>query len=218
MDYGDTPFLYKETRLSLEPEKTVVLKIPSTGRNHYRADIAVEDEAAFRQNNLAIASSIYRRKWHDSPRSILWRVLGDGTVLSIRAFDVCQKSSVADTNLVLNFHFTVPIQPSCVVFTEPKEHDALGVFVLDQANQLYSFMLRPDMFRKKSALDSVLQDLAKVQALAGLGFKHAHRMVAVSEKTLLVTVNDGGMIRLDREKSSDCTGFLLVARTRVSIC
>ncbi|KAF4971064.1 hypothetical protein FSARC_2012 [Fusarium sarcochroum] len=211
MDSGDTQYLFKETRVNLEPptsSSVVTIRVPSNSihsRNHRKParENTVEDETTFRLRNLASLSSIYHRQWHDTPRSFLWRILEDGTLLSIRAVDVCKKTQVADSPLVLNFHFSVPIQPGCVAFSDPEEHDSLCVFVLDQAYQLYSFTLRPDLFRKRAAVDAGLSDLGKVQAPAGLGFKHPHRMVAVTAETLLVTVNDGGMIRLDKNKSNE---------------
>ncbi|CAM1507124.1 Fc.00g067650.m01.CDS01 [Cosmosporella sp. VM-42] len=211
MDSGETQYLFKETRLNLEPpasSNVVVIRVPSNsshGRSHRKPtrENSIEDETTFRVKNLATASSIYHRQWHDTPRSFLWRILEDGTLLSIRAVDVCKKAQVADAPLVLNFHFSVPIQPGCVAFSDPEEHDALCVFVLDQAYQLYSFTLRPDLFRKRAAVDAGLNELGKVQAPAGLGFKHPHRMVAITAETLLVTVNDGGMIRLDKSKAHE---------------
>ena len=211
MDLGETQYLFKETRLNLEPpasSNVVTIRVPansSHGRSHRKPtrENSFEDETTFRVKNLATASAIYHRHWHDTPRSFLWRVLEDGTLLSIRAVDVCKKAQVADAPLVLNFHFSVPIQPGCVAFADPEEHDALCVFVLDQAYQLYSFTLRPDLFRKRAAVDAGLSELGKVQAPAGLGFKHPHRMVAVTAETLLVTVNDGGMIRLDKSKTHE---------------
>ncbi|KEY64799.1 hypothetical protein S7711_08077 [Stachybotrys chartarum IBT 7711] len=215
MDSGDSPFLYKETRLSLEPAASaynITIRIPSStaagwSQQRITQDASSDDEPAFRLKNLATASSIYRRRWHDSPQSFLWRVLNDGTILNIRALDVSQKDTSADALLVLSIHFVVPIQPGCVAFVDPKEHDALCIYVLDQAHQLYSFTLRPEMFRKKSSIDAVLSEVAKVQKLPGLGFKHAHRMVAATEDSLLVTVNDGGLIRLDRTKGSELGAF-----------
>lgn len=213
MDSGETQYLFKETRLNLEPPASssiVTIRVPGNSSPHGRShrkngrDNSVEDETTFRLKNLAIASSIYHRQWHDTPRSFLWRVLEDGTLLSIRVVDVCKKAQAADAPLVLNFHFSVPIQPGCVTFSDPEEHDSLCVYILDQSNQLYTFTLRPDLFRKRAAVDAGLSELGKVQSPAGLGFKHAHRMVAVTAETLLVTVNDGGMIRLDRNKSHVC--------------
>lgn len=211
MDSSETQYLFKETRLNLEPpslSSIVSIRVPGNsphGRNNRKPtrENSVEDETTFRSKYLATASSIYHRTWHDTPRSFLWRILEDGTMLSIRAVDVCKKAQAADAPLILNFNFSVPIQPGCVAFSDPESHDALCVFVLDQAFQLYTFTLRPDLFRKRSAVDAGLSDLCKVQTPAGLGFKHPHRMVAVTSETLLVTVNDGGMIRLDKSKNNE---------------
>lgn len=211
MDPGETQYLFKETRLNLEPPSSssvVTIRVsPQSNHGHRQRkadrDGSIEDETTFRQKNLATASSIYHRQWHDSPRSFLWRVLEDGTVLSIRAVDVYKKAQAADAPLILNFHFSVPIQPGCVAFSDPEEHDSLCLFVLDQTYQLYTFTLRPDLFKKRAAVDAGLSELGKVQTPAGLGFKHPHRMVAVTAETLLVTVNDGGMIRLDKNKSNE---------------
>lgn len=211
MDSGDTQYLYKETRLNLEPPaaaSVVTIRVPSLSGTGDGFDSkitvgAAEDETAFRRKNLATATSLYHRQFHDTPRGFLWRVLEDGHLLSVRAADVCRHNKTQDASLVLNFHFSVPIQPGCVALADPQEHDALCLFVLDTSSHLYTFTLRPDLFRKRTAVDAGLSDLAKVQAPAGLGFKYPHRMVAVSANTLLVTVNDGGMIRLDRNQADD---------------
>ncbi|PHH61872.1 hypothetical protein CDD81_7800 [Ophiocordyceps australis] len=211
MDSGEGSYRFKETRLNLEPPalaSVVVIRVPSKVTNprslrRVTNDPSIEDEALFRLKNLAVASSIFHRKWHDAPRSFLWRVLDHGTVLSVRAVDVCKRDKKPDASLVLNFTFAVPIQPGCVAFADPQEHDALCVFVLDQASQLYTFTLRPDLFRRKTAIDAGLSELGKVQSPANLGFRSPHRLVAVSTNVILVTVNDGGIIRLDKTRSED---------------
>lgn len=213
MDSGEIQYLFKETRLNLEPPSQssfVTIRVPSGSGSRGRSKPShdVEDETTFRLKNLATAASIYRRKWHDSPRSFLWRVLEDGTLLSIRAVDVGKKDKAADASLIINFHFTVPIQQGCVVFSDPEEHDALCVHVLDQSCYLYTFTLRPDLFKRKGAVDAGLPEICKVQAPAGLSFKYPHRMVAISANTLIVTVNDGGMIRFDKQKGDDASTAL----------
>jgi nuclear pore complex protein Nup160 len=213
MDSGEIQYLFKETRLNLEPPapaSVVSIRVPSKNGNSRSQrrltthDSSSEDETTFRLKNLAVSSSIYHRKWHDTPRNFLWRVLEDGTVLSIRAVDVCKYDKTPDAPLVLNFNFGVPIQTGCVAFSDPEEHDALCVYVLDQSSQLYTFTLRPEFFRKRTAIDAVLSELSKVQSPAGLSFKSPHRLVAVTSNTLLVTVSDGGIIRLDKTRLDDC--------------
>lgn len=212
MDSSETQYVFKETRLNLEPPSTSsvqTVRLP-TGSNRRRAAIeagkgGVEDETTFRTKNLATASSIYHRKWHDSPRSFLWRLLDGGTTLSVRAVDVCKRDkSTADAPLVLNFNFATPVIPGCVALADPKEHDALCVFVLDQSHSLWTLTLRPDLFRKTSATETVLTEVTKPYSPAGLSFKHPHRMVAESEHLLLITLSDGGIIRFDKTQPDDC--------------
>ncbi|GAO15099.1 uncharacterized protein UV8b_02390 [Ustilaginoidea virens] len=211
MDSGEIRYLFKETRLNLEPpapSSVVNIRVSSkaaTSRNQRRItdDTPIDDETTFRSKNLAVTASIYHRKWHHTPRSLLWRVLEDDTVLSIRAVDVCMEEKSPDSPLILNFNFDVPLMTGCVAFSDPEEHDALCVFVLDQTSQLYTFTLRPEFFRKRAAIDAVLPELCKVHSPAGLSFKSPHRLVAVTADILLITASDGGMIRLDKAKNDD---------------
>lgn len=210
MDPGEPQYVFKETRLNLEPPSpasvaTIRMPLKHNGIRHQQRpalDSSAELETAFKLRNLASSASIFHRKWHDTPRSFLWRVLEDGMLLSIRAADVC-KGKAPDAPLVLNFSFSVPIQPGCVALGDPEEHDALCIFVLDQTAQLYTITLRPDLFRKKTAVDAGLPELVRIQPPTGLGFKSPHRLVAVTTNTLLVTVSDGGMIRFDRARPDD---------------
>ncbi|TEA12904.1 Nucleoporin NUP120 [Colletotrichum sidae] len=216
MDSADTQYLYRETRLSLEPSSAssvVNIRVPSltsSARDVFRkltggsGDKNVsEDEVAFRLKTLAPASSVYHRKWHDSPRSFLWRLLEDGLVLSVRVVDTCRQEKAVDAPLILNFRFTVPIQPSCVAFADPREHDALSMFVLDESNHLYSFNLRPDFFRKRSAIEAGPGEACKVYPPKVFGFKHPHRMVAASTDQVVISLHDGGLVRLDRNRAQD---------------
>ncbi|KAL0936593.1 DNA repair protein rad51 [Colletotrichum truncatum] len=216
MDSADTQYLYRETRLNLEPSSAssiVNIRVPSltsNGRATARRlangndDKNVsEDEVAFRLKNLAPASSVYHRKWHDAPRSFLWRLLEDGLVLSLRVVDTCRQEKASDAPLVLNFRFSVPIQPSCIAFSDPREHDALSMFVLDESNYLYTFTLRPDFFRKRSAIEAGPGDACKVYQPKVFGLKHPHRMVAASTDQVVISLHDGGLVRLDRNRAHD---------------
>ncbi|KOS20607.1 Nucleoporin nup120 [Escovopsis weberi] len=216
MDSGEIQYLFKETRLNLDPPSpsvVITVRVPPSSNGYYRsrsriAAYDVEDETSFRSRNLASAASVYQRKWHDSPRRFLWRVLEDGMLLSVRAVDVCKRDKEADASLILNFQFNAPIQPGCIALSDPEEHDALCVNALDINCQLYTFTLRPDLFKRKSAVDAKLSEICKMQAPSGLSFKYPHRMVAVSSDILLVTVSDGGMIRFDRQKPEDSPSAL----------
>jgi nuclear pore complex protein Nup160 len=205
---------YKETRLNLEPSppsSVVQIRIQAPGAfkrsSSHRANGAytavAEDEKTYRARNLATASSVYHRKHHNSPRSFLWRVLENDTVLSIRVADVCKQQNDPDSNLVLDLQFPNALRPSCLDFADSKEHDALSIFVVDQANQLYTITLRPDAFKKRAATDGGLGDACKPYSPPGFGFKHPHRLLAVSTDQLIVTMHDGGILRFDRNRSHE---------------
>lgn len=229
MESGNTQYLFKETRLNLEPStSTFVVNIrvplPSShargafrrNTNTYERD--VDEETVFALKNLSSSSSIYQRKWSSSPSRFLWRALEDGMVLSVRAVDVCKQQSSPDASLVLNFNFSVPIQPFCIALTDPQNQDALLIYVVDQSNHLYTFTLRPDVFFRQSSLDSSISDVCRVYYPASLASRHTHRLVAVNADTLLVTLHDGGLVRLERNYGADCMFCTLSSSCSVCFC
>lgn len=202
----DPLYLHKETRLSLElPSSALIVdvKLPSgnaPARGQKRAGAGEEDKL-FRTRNCATASSVYHRKHHASPKSFLWRVLDGNTVLSIRCIDICKTKKAPDANLALNLHFAQPIRPSCVAFSDSRDHDTLSVFVLDQSGQLYTITLKPEHFRKRLAAD--ITDSCKIHSSSALSFKTPHRLTAAHDDLLVVTTHDGGILRLDRNRNHD---------------
>ncbi|KAK7744871.1 hypothetical protein SLS53_003104 [Cytospora paraplurivora] len=206
----DSPVLFKETRVNLEPASPasiVYIRLPAPTRSRDRRSTGGDkygaEERTYRSKNLATAASIFHRQHHDSPRSFLWRVLEDDTVLSIRAADVCKQQDAADANLILHLRFPTPIRTSCIALADPAEHDALNIFVLDHSNYLYTITLRPDHFRKLSAVENGLGDACKTHLAGTFSFKHPHRLVAVNAYQVVVTFHDGGLIRFDKNRSSN---------------
>ncbi|KAK4128364.1 hypothetical protein N657DRAFT_607667 [Parathielavia appendiculata] len=209
-DFG---ILYKETRLNLEPaspSSTVHIRVAPQGAYgrsaSSRSGTSADDEKGYRSRNLATASSIYYRKHHSSPRGFLWRVLDSGTVLSLRVADVCKQENAAEAPLILNLRFPTALRTSCIGFTDPEEYDALCVFAVDHSNQLWSITLRPDHFRKRTAIDGGLGDACKSHSPPGFGFKHPHRLAVVSPNQLIITMHDGGILKFDRNESHESNG------------
>jgi len=201
----EPPTFFKETKLNFEPSSPsfvvdVKLASPKTRRQGNGPARTSIDGNALRLGNRASASAVYHRKHHHYPKSFLWRVVEDNHVLSLRTVDVCKPEKASDTTLIINFHFTHAILPACVALSDPPDHDALTVFVLDEAGQLYTLFLRPDSFRKRSFVEAGLGDVCKVFALSALSsnFKIPYRLVAVNSDRLMLTLTDGGHLRLDR--------------------
>ncbi|KAI1322026.1 nucleoporin Nup120/160-domain-containing protein [Xylariaceae sp. FL0255] len=206
----EPPNLFKEARLPLAPSSSsdvVNIELPtitSKSRRHPNGSLRANDDThSLRLRNCASASGIYHRKYHHFPKCFLWRVLDSGHVLSLRTADICKPDKASDANLILNFHFPNPIRPSCVALSDPSDHDALAVFVLDDVGQLYNLFLRPDSFRKRSFAESGLGDACNIQTpKAFQNFKTPYRLIAVTSEQLIVTLIDGGNIRLDKNTSN----------------
>ncbi|KAI0906390.1 nucleoporin Nup120/160-domain-containing protein [Ustulina deusta] len=204
----DPPIFFKETRLNFEPPSStsvVDVKLPSianASRNRRQTNGSARsngDDGALHTQTYATASAVYHRKHHSYPKSFLWRVLEDNSILSLRIVDVCKPERASDANLILNFHFLHAIRPSCVAVSDAPDHDALTVFVLDEAGQLYTLFLRPDSFRKRSFVESGLGDTCKIFTVNALqNFKTPYRLIAVNTDRLIVALTDGGHIRLDK--------------------
>jgi len=210
-------YSHKEARLNLEstvPGSTVAIRLPAHGTSSWSSRAAqkrplpidvppAEDESAFRQRHLASAASIFYRQHHQSPRCFLWRVLEDGKVISLQTADLCKQDKASDTYLTLRLTLPGPIRPLCVAFADDKQHDVLSVFVLTESNHLYTLTLRPEFFRKRSSTEDNVRDWCKIYAPSAFSFKHPHRLVALSSEQLLVSLHDGGLLRLDRVPGED---------------
>jgi len=210
-------YSYKEARLNLEsavPSSTVAIRLPVHGASSRSSRAAqkrplpneippAEDENAFKQRHLASAASIFYRQYYQSPRGFLWRVLEDGKVLSIQAADLCKQDKAPDTHLILRLVLPSSIRPLCIAFADDRQHDILSAFILTESNHLYTLTLRPEFFRRRSSTEDNVGDWCKIYASSAFGFKHPHRLVALSSEQLLVSLHDGGLLRLDRVAGED---------------
>ncbi len=225
MEKKNPVFGFKETRLNLAcPRKgsSVNIRLPAEGtlsssrvlRKKYEiAEVPIaEDEKHFRLRQLATSSSIYYRKHHKSPRSILWRILEDGKVLALRVVDISKQPDAVEANLTLRFIFPSAIRSSCVALADPKEHDVLNVFVLLESG-LCTLTLRPDDFRRPASTESRIDDLSRSYASTQF-FRHALQMVALSADELLIALHDGGLLKLEKKSGGD--GMLLLQATRTN--
>lgn len=207
---------YKETRLDLESStqgSTVAIRLPPHGtsvwpnRTQKRAHIVeipvAEDEDLFKQRHLATAASVYHRSYHAFPKSFLWRVLENGKVLSIRVVDFSKPATGEESHITLRLHLPSPALPSCIALSDSEEHDALSVFILTESNHLYTLTLRPDFFRKPASTEGNVADWAKSYLCTAFSFKHPHRLVALTADELLISLIDGGLLKLNRKQKGE---------------
>lgn len=210
--------LYKEARLNIEPAhpgSTVSFTLPASSGHTFglqtRAKRSVIDESdvlkddeAFAKRHLATDGSMFFRRRGSYPRSFLWRVLDGRKTLEIQATDLDHDArDPYEANLTLLFHFTSPIRPFCVAFADPDHRNALTVFAITTANELYCITLPCEFFARPSVSEVEIDDWCKRTTPNLISANTAYRLVAVNANQLLVSLGNGSVLRLVRDNRDD---------------
>lgn len=209
--------LYREARLNIEPAfpgSTIAFALPASplstfgSRPNVKRTVFVEqrvdeDEDSFTRRHLATDGSMFFRRHHQYPRSFLWRVLDNRKVLEVQAVDLYHDhSNKFEANLTLLLRFPSPIRPFCVALAEPTDRDALTVYAITTANELYTIHLHRDFFANPAASEQDIELWCKRAEPALFSGRIPYRLVAVDVDELLVTLDDGAICRIFWDKSS----------------
>lgn len=208
--------LYKEARLNIEPAfpgSTIAFTLPASSlsitigvgspakRTVIQEQYADQDEDAFTKRRLATDGSMFFRQHHAYPRSFLWRVLDNKKMLEIQATDLDHSEGDSfEANLTLLLQFPSPIRPFCVALAEPNDRDALTVFAITTANDLYVLTIHRDFFINPAASEQDIENWCKWSEPTLFSGRIPYRLVAVGVDELLVALDDGAICRLHWDK------------------
>uniref|UniRef100_A0A093VCV5 Nucleoporin n=1 Tax=Talaromyces marneffei PM1 TaxID=1077442 RepID=A0A093VCV5_TALMA len=211
--------IYKETKVDVRPIEAnaiVDIEIPTAENAQQRVRISlssgtardentpIKDDEDFARRYLATQGSVYFRQRKIYPRTFLWRVVNDSTVLEIQSTDVSK--SIVDrheANLTLRLDFQEAIIPCGVALADAEDHEALNVFVLTTSRRLHTITLRPEFFRRVSSIDENIQDWCKSFIPSPLTFTNPHRLHACSTTELFIALDSGALLRLTRRAGDD---------------
>ncbi|KAF2173233.1 hypothetical protein M409DRAFT_62802 [Zasmidium cellare ATCC 36951] len=210
---SSAPVLYQETRIPATPVPGSILHINAAGNSAVTVfgagrkrpfdEISGLDEESYANKYLATEGSIFFRPKTKAPRSFLWRVLNDRQVLEVQCVDLVldQKHAKAESWLTFHIDLPAPIIPGGVALADAEEKDALDIFVLTASNELYTITLRRELLvRNTVPLDFDSSTCVKRMAPGQLSYKRPYRLFAVSNNELVITLHDGSMVRLERQK------------------
>lgn len=203
--------LYKEARLNIEPAfpgSTVAFTLPAHSTPTFGTRTAAkraviteqyteQDEDSFTRRHLATDGSLFFRRHHEYPRTFLWRVLDNRKILEIQAADLDHDSSHGfEANLTLLLKFPSPIRPFCVAFAEPSDRDAITVFAITTANELYTITLHRDFFTSLAASEQEIENWCKTSEPVLFSGRIPYRLESLAVDDLLVSLDDGAICRL----------------------
>jgi hypothetical protein len=184
------------------------LTLFGAGRKRGYNEISELDEESYARKHLASEASVFFRRKSRFPRSFLWRVLDGRRLLEVQCVDLVQQRSDSQKEGSLTFHIELPadIVRGGVAFADPEETDALEVFVLTTSNELFTITLRRDLLaRDTPPNDFDPATVVKKYAPSSFGFRYPYRMIAVSSLEIIVSLHDGSLLRLERQKNESAS-------------
>lgn len=207
------PVLHQETLLSPAPSSPSQLlhidtsnsqasPIFGAGRKRGFDEISGLDEESYARKHLATEGSVFFRRKERAPRSFLWRVFNDRKVLELRSVDLVHDLRTAKSESLLTFRVTLPaeIVRNGAAFGDPDDADALEVFALTASHELYTITLKRDLLTRETApKDFDATTCVKKYTSNSLAFRHPYRLVAANSLELLISLHDGGIMRLHRQ-------------------
>lgn len=207
--------LFKETRTDLEPiypGSLIQIQVPSTSTFSVRArqqrrilktTPTSKDEDSF-SKSLASSGSFHFGRAKRHPRSFLWRVLHERTVLELRSVDLSKRNrEVREGWLIIQLCFPTAIKPGGVALADADDQDTISVFALTKGNELYTFTIRKDFFCRESASEEDVGKWCKVSKPATFSISTPHGLIAGSSLQLIVSLSDGRLLQLTRNKGED---------------
>lgn len=213
------PTLYQEVQLSPSPASpSSILHISTTGssqqltlfgagRKRGHDEISDLDEEAYARKHLASEASVFFRSSERFPRSFLWRVLNDRQLLEIQAVDlVSQRGTQKEGWLTFRIALPAEVVRGGVAFADAEDTDALEVFVLTTGNELFTITLKRDLLTRDAVPSEFdANTIVKKYAPSAFAFRSPYRLLAVSSRELMVSLSDGGLLRLERQPNESAT-------------
>ena len=208
--------LFKETRADLEPGTSgsvIQIQIPSTSpftvrprqqRHILKNTAGHKDEDSYKKCCIAITGSLYFGKSKRHPRNFLWRVLQEGRVLELRSVDLSKSGSeTREASYIIQLCFPVEVKHDGIALADQEDRDALDVFALTRGNELYTFTIGKDFFCHAAASEEDISRWCKAFKPATFSMSSPHKLIAASFRQLIVSLSDGRILRLTRNKDED---------------
>ena len=206
---------FKENQIDVEPQlgSVIQIQVPSTSTFSIRSrqqrrilhDLPVyKDIDAYSSQYLASSASIHFSKSSRYPRNFLWRIVQDQSVLEVRSIDLSKsEDEVREAGFIVRFQFPNRLKSGGVAFADTGDAKLPTIFALTKGNELYTLTLPQNIFSIAAASEEDAAKWCKVAQPATFSISTPHRLIAGSPLHLIVSLSDGRLLRLTRDKADD---------------
>lgn len=208
--------LSKEVRIDLDPVTSgavIQIQIPSSSafsvrprqqRRILKSPTGLRNEDAFKQCCVATTGSLFFGESKRHPQNFLWRALQDGKVLELRSIDTSKSTNeIREASFIIQLCFSAGLKHDGVALADSEDQDILSVFALTRSNELHTFTLRKDFFCLAAASEDDVSRWCKTYKPATFSISTPHSLIATSVLELVVSLSDGRILRLTRNKDED---------------
>jgi DNA repair protein RAD51/nuclear pore complex protein Nup160 len=139
-------------------------------------------------------------------------------VLEIQSVDLTQGAAEkTEALLTLRLRFPDTVRPFGVAFGDSDEKDALVVFAITTAGELYTITLHKDVFVHHKSSEALAPDWCKVFVPPAFRIREAFRLTVVNAHELFVSLSDGGLLRLNRSNGDNGMSCFLLSKLKALI-
>lgn len=118
--------------------------------------------------------------------------------------DLSKSSTEArEASLIIELCFPGALKHGGVALADTGDQDVLNVFALTKGNELYTFALKKDLFCNLTASEEDISRWCKVSKPATFSISTPHKLIAPSYLQLIVSLSDGRLLLLKRQKGED---------------
>lgn len=214
------PKVYKEVRLDVDsdlPSAKITITLPGKGflRSRGRQALVTHAEPPVRTSEnprvadkLSSAAGVFSHRCHRQPQRLLWRLDHGCRILTLSSIDVLKEGLGARATLsTISIAFPGTLQAESISFTENPDHAHFHVFLLSTEHEIYDIRVAPQYFQEPTTIPTETSEWCQVQTPGAFSFRYPHRLVACDYSNVLVSLHDGGILRLRRSSTDPATGW-----------
>lgn len=205
---GILPSAKQETSFIWNTSKPVETNLPGDAEDVYYAKCVATAGASFTRTKTSIGNE---------PRSIVWRVLQQSSILELDPVDLNLKSKVQLRKI--RIHTPTPFISNCITVCENTDNGHIVIDFISESSYLYTITFSFTEFiinslnsmsdHGHSLIEEYASNWRSIKYPYSFDLKKPHLLYAISHKELVVSTKEGLLVKMERTTTlGDISTFL----------